>query len=138
MNGAEIVVMGCLVVLSIMDLRTRKVPLIPVILLGIVAVVYRLWNGGPWTAMILGMIPGLVLLVLAFCTRESIGYGDGVVLCALGLFCGVKKAIAVLGMAFLLAAILAMVLLVLKKAGRKTELPFLPCLCSGYLLCFVW
>ncbi|MBP3570123.1 MAG: prepilin peptidase [Lachnospiraceae bacterium] len=138
MNGAELVVLGSLFVLSVMDLRTRKISWIPVALLGGVALIYQWCAGELCIDVIVGIIPGLILIGLAFCTKESIGYGDGLVLGVLGLYCGIKKAVAVLGMALLLAAVLAMVLLVLKKAGRKTELPFLPCLCSGYLLCLLW
>lgn len=85
-----------------------------------------------------GTIPGILLLLLAFCSGESIGKGDGLVLFMLGIYCGVAKAVAVLGMALLLVAVLALILLVLKRANRKTELPFLPCLCAGYLLSMVW
>ncbi len=138
MNGAEIIVLGSLLVLSAMDLRRKQIPLMPVLLLGVAAVIFRLCSGVAWIEVVAGTIPGLILIVLAFCTRESIGYGDGAVLCALGLFCGSKKSIAVLGMALVLASILAIMLLVMKKVGRKTELPFLPCLCSGYLLCLLW
>ena len=138
MNGAEASMLGSLLVLSVIDLREKQISLVPVLVLGTLAVVYRLCSGISWMEVALGIIPGLILIVFAFCTRESIGYGDGAVLCALGLFCGVKQSVAVLGMALVLSSILAIVLLVFKKVGRKTELPFLPCLCSGYLLCLLW
>lgn len=138
MTGVELILLGSLVVLSLMDLRTRKIPLIPVLVLGIICLIYRIWSGVSLGEVAAGIIPGGVLLSVSAVTEESIGYGDGLVLVVFGLLCGVAKTVAVLGMALVLAALVSMVLLVLKRAGRKTELPFLPCLCSGYLLFLLW
>lgn len=138
MAGEELVMLGSLIVLSGMDLRTKKIPLMPVLVLGVVFFVYRMWNGVPLLDVAVGVIPGGILLLVSAITEESIGYGDGLVLLVLGVLCGATKAVAVFGMALLLAAVLSMVLLALKRVGRKTELPFLPCLCAGYLLFLVW
>jgi len=135
---AEYVMLGSLLVLSVMDLRTGKIPVLPVVLLGVAAALYRWWNDVPFLEVLAGIIPGGALLWMAWVTKESIGYGDGIVLLVLGLFCGVAKTIAVLGLSLVLAAVLSMILLILKKAGRKTALPFVPCLCSGYILCLLW
>lgn len=138
MGGAEYVMLGSLIVLSIYDLRIRKIPLAPVLLLGALTVGYRLWSGVSFSEVAAGLIPGSIILLLAWATKESIGYGDGWVLVVLGLFCGTAKTMAILGLALLFAALLAMVLLVSGRVGRKTELPFLPCLCSGYMVCLLW
>lgn len=138
MTGAEWVVFTALGGLSVMDVRMKKIPMLPVIFLAVPALIYHVCCGKPLPELAFGIIPGMILLVLAWMTKESIGYGDGAVLVVLGMFCGIKRTVALLGMAFFLAALLATVLLVIKRAGRKTELPFLPCLCAGYLLCLLW
>lgn len=138
MKGAECVMLGSLLVLSVIDLRTGKIPVLPVALLGMAVLGYRGWNGAPVLDIAAGVIPGVVLLLVARVTKESIGYGDGIVLLVLGVFCGAVKTVAILGMSLMIAAVLSMILLVLKKAGRKTALPFIPCLCSAYLLCLLW
>lgn len=138
MDVEEVVMLGSLVVLSCVDLRERKIPLIPTLILGVGFLMYRLWNGVPLAEVAAGVIPGGILLLVSLVTEESIGYGDGLVLLILGVLCGVMEAVAVLGMALLLAAVLSIVLLVLRRVGRKTKLPFLPCLCSGYLLFLLW
>ena len=138
MNGAEYIMLGCLLILSIMDLRTRKISLLPVLLLSLFAMGYRFWENESLWEVLTGMLPGGVLLLAAWVTKESIGYGDGIVLLVVGVFCGIKKTVAILGISLIMAALMAMLLLVLRRAGRKTELPFLPCLCSGYLLCLLW
>ena len=138
MDVAEGIVIGLLLVLSIFDMRMKKVPVWLIGLVAGVALIFRMVESVPVLQLLAGLLPGIFVLLLAVCTKESIGTGDGLVLCALGLFCGLKETVAVLGMALFFAAVVAVVLLVLKRAGRKTELPFLPCLCTGYLLCVLW
>lgn len=138
MEIAEGIMLTGLLVLSIFDLRTRKIPVLPVVFLGTAALIYRVATGAGCLELIIGILPGVFLLLLAYATRESIGYGDGLVIGVLGLFCGAKQAMAVLGMAFVFSAALSILLLAARRAGRKTELPFLPCLWAGYLLCLVW
>lgn len=132
------VMLVCLAVLAGIDLKIKEIPVVPVVLLGIGFAIYRLWSGTDGLELILGTVPGVLLIVLAVCSGERIGVGDGLVLLVFGIFCGVAQAVAVLGMALLLAAVLAIFLLVLRRAGRKTELPFLPCLFGSYWLCIMW
>ena len=135
MEIAEWVVLFFMVVLAGIDLKTKQVPVLMVILLGVGCAIYRLWVGTGFWEMAAGAIPGALLLAIAVCSGESIGIGDGLVLFVLGVFCGASQAVAMLGMALFLVAVLAGVLLIIRRAGRKTELPFLPCLAGGYLLC---
>lgn len=135
---AEWLVFGVLLVFSAADLKWKKVWTLPVVILSVLALVYRIWFGTTVFELLFGLVPGGIMILLSYATRESIGIGDGLVLGALGLFCGIKKTVAVLGMALVLVAMLAVILLIMRKAGRKTELPFLPFLCAGYLLCIVW
>ena len=138
MKVAECVMLGSLLVLSFIDLRSGKIPVLPVVLLGVAVLGYQWWCASPVLEVAAGILPGGAVLLAAWVTKESIGYGDGMVLLVLGLFCGAAKAVAILGMSLMLAAVLSMVLLVLRKAGRKTALPFVPCICAGYLLCLLW
>lgn len=135
MNLAKGVVLGVLAGLSAYDLKRKKIVVPVVIISGVVAVIYRLCCGTGILDLLAGIVPGVLLLFVSYCTKESIGMGDGMVLCALGVFCGCRMTFAILGMALVLAALLAIVLLVLRRAGRKTELPFVPCLCAAYFLC---
>lgn len=135
---AEWMVFGVLAGFSVYDLRWKKISITAVAIFAATVLIYRVYIETGMLELLCGLIPGSSLFLVAVVTKESIGKGDGLVLCALGLFCGIKPAMAVLGMAFLLCALLAMVLLACKKAGKKTELPFLPCLCAGYLLYLLW
>ena len=135
---AEWMMFGILVGFSMYDLKWRKVNVAAVVLLGVAVFIYRICISTEAAELMLGMVPGLVVLLVSYVTGESIGFGDGMMLCVLGLFFGIKQTLAVFGMALVLCAVLAILLLVCKRANKKTELPFLPCLCAGYLLSLLW
>lgn len=138
MEAAEWIMLIALTGFAAYDMKTKTVPVIAVAFVAASALLYRLCMGIGVLELILGLIPGVVLLMLAFATKESIGTGDGLVLCVLGLFCGWRQCLAIFGMALVLSAILSIILLICRKAGRKTELPFLPSLFGGYVLYYLW
>lgn len=135
MGVAEVCMLVVLAGFAGYDIKTKRVPAPAIGVFGVLVAIYRLCAGTELLMLAAGLVPGLVLLLLAYITKESIGTGDGLVLCIIGMFYGWKKTVVILGMALVLSAVLAMLLLVLRRAGRKTELPFLPCLFSGCLLC---
>ena len=138
MDIASGIMLGILGGFGIYDLLYKKIPIRAVVVFGVSVLGYRVYAGAGIGELLAGLVPGAMLLLTSFCTKESIGYGDGMVLCVLGIFLGIRRSLAVFGMALVFAALSAIILLALKKAGRKTELPFLPCLFAGYLLSLVW
>lgn len=78
-------------------------------------------------------IVGLSLIILAFISKENIGYGDGIAVLVIGMGNGIKCSFLSCGFAFILAAIFASLLLI-KKRNTKTTIPFLPFLSTGYTL----
>ena len=73
-----------------------------------------------------GLLPGALLLVLAFVSRGALGSGDGICFLVLGAFLGAPVTWILLLCALLCAALFGAVLLALHQAGRKTRIPFLP------------
>ena len=138
MEAAEWAMLAVLTGFAIYDMKTKTISVVAVAIIAASVLLYRLYMGIGMLELVIGLIPGVLLLVIAFATRESIGTGDGLVLCILGLFCGWRRCLAIFSMALVLSAILSIVLLVCRKAGRKTELPFLPSLFGGYLLYCLW
>lgn len=135
---AEKIVLFVLLLFSAADIRTKKLPVAGLAAAGGAAVVYHMAAGSFSVSLLVGLLPGLLVLLLSYLTKESIGAGDGLLLCAFGLFAGFAETVVVFGMALLLTAVTSMVLLTLRRAGRKTELPFVPFLCGGYLVCLLW
>ena len=79
-----------------------------------------------------GIFLGVILLLLARVSSERIGYGDGLMVAVSGSFLGLFMNIRLLMWALFISAIVSAILLVLKKAGRHTELPFAPFLLISY------
>lgn len=129
-------------VLAWLDIRTKKVSLVlvgilAVMMLGMRIASFETGSGtGIWIAkLFVGLLPGGISLFCSYITRGQIGMGDGFVLAALGLGLGFRNVMVLWGVALCMAAVFAIFLLVFKRAGKKTELPFVPCLFLGYVLC---
>lgn len=138
MNVVNAILVCGLAVLAYVDIKHKMIPVAPVVLISAILLLYGWWEGQSIAGLAAGILPGGMLLLLAYCTGESIGAGDGIVFCMIGAGCGFTRTITILGGALLLAAIVAGMLLVIKKAERKTELPFLPSVFLSFLLELIW
>lgn len=125
--------------MSVWDWRKKSIPL-PLIVFGMVAgclvstyqvcMRYVLWQ-----EVLVAVVPGALLLLLAYVTREQIGYGDGLVLLVLGFLLGWRCSWFAFVTSQLLAGVCALCLLVSKKIGRKTRIAYIPFLFAGIILC---
>lgn len=90
--------------------------------------------GAALGAALISVFPGAALLLLSLVTEKKIGSGDGLILILLGLFEGVECAVPVFCLGLFLQSLLAVGLLILKKANTQTCIPFLPFLLASRLL----
>ena len=127
-----------LVGLSVLDIRYKKVP------------VWLLLVGGMVTAGVeicacvvgennlmnffAGMIPGMILLLMAIGTQKA-GWADGIVLMLLGSVLGFRQCVLATMFSLVLISVLSVILLILKKADKKTTVPYIPFLTAGVILC---
>lgn len=82
-----------------------------------------------------------ILYAISVLTKEQFGKGDVLVLTMTGAGLGLQKNIIILYVAFWLAFVFSIGLLLLKKADKKTELPFVPFLFAAYsmqMISMVW
>lgn len=97
-------------------------------------VYYCLGEGVMPLEVLLRFMPGIVVLLLAYATREQIGYGDAILLMAIGGCVGCEKTLWILFVALLGTFIASVCLLVTGKARRDRRLPFVPFLLGGNML----
>lgn len=121
-----------LIIGSVQDIKEKK---ISVKLLVFFACLFLLLSFAveevSWERRMENMLPGAAAFVLAFLSGEQIGYGDAACLAVLGS--AVSGAVlwgAVAG-GLVLFSLCSVVLLVKKKAERRTTLPFIPFLAAG-------
>lgn len=135
MRADQVVCLGILFVVSVIDMKYCKIPI------GILAAM----NAGAFIFQFLyykedkvlvagGIVIGAVFLFISRVTGEGIGYGDSLGILGLGAYLGLWKLFEVLSGAFFLLALCSVIVLVRKKMSRKIALPFYPFLTAGYVL----
>lgn len=75
-----------------------------------------------------GMFAGLSVL-----SGGGFGMGDALLLIVLGLHLPMEEYLLMLCLALVFAAVWSLLLVAVKKKGRKTEIPFVPFLLFGYV-----
>lgn len=127
----------CLVILfllAVYDLKYRLLPDRWIILLAAAALLWQISSYAPVSlldgllgAAVLALLSGVVWLI----NRDAIGLGDMKLFAALGLYVGLSVSVHIVIRGVFAAFFAAVVLLLLKKVGRKSELPFVPFLFLG-------
>ena len=134
----RIAVILMLILLSVSDLKSHTIPVLPVLVFAAVMAAVHLSAGDlPAVRIFTGMLPGLFLLAVSLASRSSIGTGDGIAVAACGAAIGLSSELASLTAALVLCCAYSIVLLIRKKAGRKDTLPFLPFLTAGHILVLI-
>ena len=134
MDNREVVLCILLALLSLEDVRKKKIHLWPI-------PVFLLWQLGflvfternLWMDCLCGLAIGLVFCMVSMLSEGVIGIGDGLVICLLGFYIGARKVLIVLTVAFFLSGLAAMVYIALKK-GKTARLPLIPYIYVGYVL----
>lgn len=132
---SQIICMGIFLILSIADVRFRKVPSGILFLCGAAAIIYQvvqrpmdLWLAAGGTGV------GIAFLLLSRWTREGIGYGDSLAILVLGIYLGFWGLLEVLAGAFFLLLPVGILCLIRNRMSRKKTVPFYPFLAAGYLM----
>ena len=130
----EWICLGILSIISIRDIKDRKVSL-HILLVGVTAsIVYHCINGETSMWIIVGgALIGIFFVCMSKITGEGMGYGDSLTIMILGIYLGLWNILMVLSLTFFLLFCVSVPLLYMKKMSRTYALPFLPFLAGGYL-----
>ncbi len=149
-----------LLILTMIDLEHKLLPdriTIPGIYLGLLLgfmapsallgepVMFRLgdgWWAGPIDAFLKAfigfLIGGGILFLIAWIFPAGMGGGDIKLMAMVGAFVGAGAIGATLFMGFVLGGFIGILLMLMRKATRKTMIPFGPFLATGGFLGFLW
>lgn len=123
-----------LFIAAIIDIKSKKVNIGLVIVLGLFCVFSVILNKNVNIWEISGGIAiGLSMIGLSLITNNQIGKGDGMVIAMLGIALGFRDCLMVMSLASVIMAFLSIVLLIVKKANKKTRLPFIPALFISFV-----
>lgn len=127
-----------LLLLSVLDIRKKKIPLL-LLLIPLVVLFIILWLNGKAKRALCGMIPGIFSCLLSFFLPGSIGLGDGILIIVYGTYYGWEKACIWSFFSFWLVAIYG--ICISMKKQRKKKLPFIPfltCIHIGGRICGIF
>lgn len=124
-----------MIITSVGDIRSRAVLMWEILgcfAMSFAKVAYSIY-GGSFDAsdVLMSMMPGAFLLLLAYVSRQNVGYGDGLLILCAGPALGSN--ITVMGMiaGVFACGLVSGLLLVIKKVGRKARIPFVPFMTLG-------
>ncbi len=124
---------GFLGINSWTDIRRRQISLLSVGIFLTIGILYQCFYLKQGSMMLLGLIPGIVLVAVSKATRESLGMGDALLMLVMGIYLGLEEAVNVLLLSLFLAAIWAGILLAVQRKKKDYEFPFVPFLLMGYV-----
>ena len=130
----EIVLGIWLGVQGVLDWKYKEIPLWISLLGGITGVCICVIEKRMPVDIFQACMPGIIALIISKLTREVIGYGDGIVLTAMGFYLPLKELISIGMLAFLIAGIIAMILLAIFRKNGNYRIAFLPFLEIAYLI----
>lgn len=128
-----------LIIASISDMKKRRISHRVLLIFGALIIPVFFINGYTEDMQallrgLIGLLPGVLFLLLGKLTRESVGYGDGYMICIIGMYLGLKKTVVLVFIALFLISISSILLLLLRKVNRKSELPFVPALLAAFFM----
>ncbi len=127
--------LGITAVLAWFDIKKQEFPLWLLCVGGAVSVCVTLLVGEFSIHKILGgaLVGGMLILCCA-CTKESVGFGDGLMFVVTGIYLGLWKNLLLLLGATAICAVFGAVLLITKRAKRNDRLPFAPFVLASEVL----
>lgn len=84
-----------------------------------------------------GALVGVLLIIVSLATAGKIGMGDALLLCLTGMVMGFWSNLELFAFALLMAAVISIILLILRLADRKKSIPFVPFILMSYIVLII-
>ncbi|MBR6383250.1 MAG: prepilin peptidase [Lachnospiraceae bacterium] len=124
-----------LVIEAVTDFKKKEVNIIfPVLLAAAATVMFFFTKDISLINAIIGTGEGLLLILISLLTKGEIGMGDGILLAACGLMLGGRDNLIMFFFACLSSAVVSALIMLIKKADKKTKIPFVPFMIPGFLI----
>lgn len=119
---------------GIRDIRRKQIHPGICLCFGIFGLIGSIVQGRGGMSLFMAGLPGCICLMISLCSRQAIGYGDGIFLCGLGMIYTLEEMVFMCMIALFLAGTTGLVLLVVFQRNGKNEIPFVPFLFAGWIL----
>lgn len=135
----EILLISGLCIMSVEDIRSKEIRRVWLFILGAAGTLLMVAGGGIRSgADLVRFIPGMLCLLVAWMTKEQLGWGDAILILVMGCYLDALALMNVCMIAFALAGLVALILLVVAKKSKKYVLPLVPFILLGYVLLCFW
>lgn len=129
----KLILLILLVYSSYTDIYKKHVMMAPVYICLIAVFLEMLIPAGDESFSVIGIIPGVVLLICSYMTKGAIGEGDAYLTGVIGLMMGIENAVLIILVGSVLAAVFSVFEIKIRKKGKKDVIPFVPFILTGYL-----
>ena len=136
MNAGEIAVLGMAAVNAVRDIRRKEILFRPTLIFAAAGVIYGILQKQEPLFIVTGLLPGMMVMLLSAASRGAVGFGDAVFLAAAGIWTGWRSAAAMFLCGLLIQSAVSAVYKL--SGGSRKELPFIPAMFAGYLLCLLF
>ena len=116
------------------DWKKREVPVVLLIAVALMGMGFCILERRPIESVIYACVPGILMLIFSKISRESMGYGDGLLLLGMGAFLTYKSVVVISLMALGIGGIIALVLVAMCHKKGNFEIPFIPFLTLSYMI----
>lgn len=122
-----LIVMLMLIYESVIDIRYKKIDVRAAIAACIVSILIGcIFYGHPVINILYGIIFGGFLIMLAWVSKQRIGYGDAVVFMVLGMCLEPVRVLWILWSSMVMAGVYGMVKIIVFNKSRSLALPYVP------------
>lgn len=131
----ENIIFAFLTLFSVEDMKKKRINLLPVLIFLLCGLIFQFAVGNLTFPQILGGASlGILLLCVSRVTHEAMGYGDGLIFLATGIFLGIWENFQLLLTSLLVAFIFSAIQLILRRKSGKDEMAFVPFIWISYLI----
>ncbi len=129
----ELCAVPTLLWLAVQDKKHLSITRRGLLIASVILLIAGCFGIADWPSRLGGAAFGVILLLFGVFSKEAIGFADGVIILVCGAAFGLYETATLCFFAALYAGCCSAVLLLLKKAGKRSRIPFLPFVLLGYL-----
>lgn len=130
-----------LLAMSVYDVKRKEIHIGATLITGGVLVAIRIFqfcHEGISLELVLGVIPGVLVLLLSYFTGGKIGMGDGFVMVVCGMVLSFSENLCLLFSSLVLSAAAGGALMMFRQVKRSYTMPFVPFICVSFGTVCLW
>ena len=134
-KAAQAILLVFFGICAVQDIRHKRISLILLCCGSGAGIIFRAVSGRfTVTGILCDLLPGAVMFLISFLSRQALGYADSFMITAAGIFLGWQKCVSILIISLLCCMAVSACLLCMKKMKWRDELAFAPFLLAGSVL----